>query len=108
LLLSTEIIGEGVKLILIDNILINQIFRIISKVLDIQGEVKSGALLTTSLRNENKTQQWYINYDGTIVCAEEEETLAVDIYNGRHVEGTDIIAYTKSGDFNQVFTFEYK
>ncbi|KAJ3637767.1 hypothetical protein MTP99_001199 [Tenebrio molitor] len=77
-----------------------------SKALDIEGEAKAEAKLITSLRNEKTTQQWYFNSDKTIVCP--EKTLAVDVYRGRHTEGTDIIAFPKHGKFNQIFQLEYK
>ena len=75
------------------------------KVLDIQGGIKEGNKLITFGNHGAVNQQWFVNSDNTIVSA--EGNLALDISGGKLSPGTNIIAWTKHGNANQVFSLQY-
>ncbi|KYB26377.1 hypothetical protein TcasGA2_TC033799 [Tribolium castaneum] len=70
------------------------------KVLDIERESKTGAnILLCEKENGNINQNWYINSDGSIVCANGDD-FALDISTDRKVK-----LERKTGYQNQKFEF---
>ncbi|XP_044264619.1 uncharacterized protein LOC123011311 [Tribolium madens] len=70
------------------------------KVLDIERESKKGAnILLCKKENGNNNQNWYINSDGSIVCAN-GDNLAIDVSTDGKLK-----LQPKSGYENQKFEF---